>query len=722
MLFKKIIKDPEAERTAEGIADEAEFELEHGKEEKEHAVLSRFRLSRMLDRLTAWFLAFITAGFFGMLFTAYSREESFIRKYIEKRKKQRRVHRQPKYTDHRVASFTERIFLTSFLKKTRYVMMKAPVGYYAEAVIAYTILSLIVNYLVLFLSGAPSLYEGFALSGYALESLQVYLADPHFWVNASLLILVIVFILPVRRCSLQEIKTGSLFLSSFFERLLGAKGELPEELQGKRFEHARDQRGNRGVRLITVLLGALLGVLSAFVSPFYILLVPLLLLLVAIVVRTPEAGLVLSVLLLPVLTFTGRYDSLYVTSLQDMSFGDILSAVGIPTLSLAALVLFTGLAYLLKVLRKKRLFRFGLLDGAVLLVGLTVLLYGIFPSADAASFTEVLITVILLNIYFLAVNLMRTEAWINRVLAVLQFTMLLSLTAGIVVYYFGIPHLGWLPTEHLTGEIGNVAALFGGEDVLGAYLVMMFPLALGTVFTARSAVCKIFAAMCLPEILFVALLMSTKLPFMFCIFGLFIFTLFCTYKALYAVPLAVCGAGVAYQLFPNGISLTVFLKSLFRETFGQGVYLWDRLFTVPYELSLMGEGFGRLRFSELFAMGDQNVEAGFWMRALFGLGIPGLSVLFVFVLVFSQMCFEELRFSTGSHLRIGIAGGFAAIALMLPYGFFMPIFTDFRITFLFWLTVGIVTSYRQISAGRRSDRSFLRQDPMTGRNADTIVY
>lgn len=718
-LEKAEIESENAEGRSFGGAEPENVAPQQGTAKRKR--LSRFRPSRLLDRFSRWLYGILISGFFGNLFTAYSKEELFFRRISEKRRRQKQIHTQPQYTDRRVASVVEKLLFTTRLKNLRYLLMKAPVGYYADAILSYSLVSLIAGFLVVFLSGAPSIYEGYALTNYAIETLQDYIFGAQFWVNVILFLLVGIFTLPIRARSLQEAKTQSFFLSAFFERLLGAKSELLEDLSQPLADPHKERMTRRILRFLLLLIGAMVGVLSAFVSPFYFLFGLFVVILVSIIARTPEAGLVLSVLLLPALHFGGSFGQLYSGTELLLENGNILSMIGLPTVALSFLVLLTGFSYMIKVLRKKRLFRFGLLDGAVLLLAVGALLYSVFPRPTAGSISEAIVTVIFVLVYFLSVNLLRTEAWIGRVLAVVAFTLFSALTAGIAVYFFGLPYLGWLSSEHIRGEAGNISVLFGGEEFLGSYLVLMFPLSLGTVFSVRSAACKVFASICLPEILFVAALLDSKIPLTFCLVGLCAFLLLSTYKTLYAVPLAALGAGVVYQLFPNGTSLFVYLKGYLKRNFGQGFYLWDRLFTIPYELSLFGEGFGNLRFSSLFAKNDPFTDASFWIRSLIGVGIPGGIAMLVFVLLFMQWCFEEMKWARGTHLRHCLVGGFSAILVLVMYGAFMPIFVDFRMVFLFWLSVGLTAASCRVSADRRSDGYFMRADPSLGRSADTIL-
>ena len=682
--------------------------------------LSYFRPSYLLDRFARWLYLLVISGFFGRLFTSYTKEENSLKRLFEKRRKQRKVHLEPKCTDLRVASVIEKLFLTTFLKRVRYFLMRTPIGYYVDAVLSYALVSLLTSFLFTFLSGAPSIYEGYALTNYALETIEQFVSEAQFWINVSLFVLVALFTLPIRSHPFFELKTESFFLSAFFERLLGAKSELTES---RNITGSDSHRSifYRVIRISLILFGIAAGVLSAFVSPLYFVLVLLLLSLISIIVRTPEAGLVLSVLVLPLLEFLGSFGHLYSVSIRTAISGNIVFYIGLPTLILAALVLFTAFSYLLKVFRKKRLFHFGLLDGVVLFLGFGVMLYGFFPKPSASSIIESFITVILIIVYFLCVNLLRTEAWVNRVLAVLQFTLFSVLTVGIAVYFFGVPDLGWLSTEHITGAKGDISALFGGEAFLGSYLVLMFPLSLGTIFSVKSAACKIFASMSLPEILFVGMLLESKLPLSFCLLGLCVFALFCTYKTLYVAPLTVFAVGVIYQLIPNGTNLTVYLKGYIKRNFGEGVYLWDQLFTAPYELSLFGEGFGSIRFGEIVPTSDPFSNSGFWLRTLVGVGIPGLIAILAFVFILMQRCFEEMR-QLRSHLRITLIGGFSAILILLPYGAFLPLFADFRMVYLFWITVGLTVACCRISADRSSSGPLLKDDPTSIRSAETVLY
>lgn len=686
------------------------------------SVLMRIRPSKLLDTAALWIYTFLTSGFFGFIFTAYSAEETAIFRFFQKLKKQKKVHYQPIFINHRVARLTERFFCTELFKQIRYAMLKSPFGYYSDAILLYAVVSFLSNYLVIFLTDIPALNSGILLAGYALENLTEYLQAPIFWVNLSLILLFSLFCLPIRTRSLHDVKMGSLFLSAFFEKVLGTRRELTEELQNRNTDLKNGVRKDRRIRAVLLLIGVSAGVLSAFISPYLIFLIPLILFLGATVIRTPESGLILTILLLPLLSIFGHYDNLRHSSEQLIASGGLFSSIGIPTVALTALVLLTGISYGIKVLRRKRLFRFGLLDASVLLLGVAVLFYGVYPKVTAASLTESILYFVFICLYFLVVNLLRDEIWLFRVLSALQFTAFWVLLAGIYVYVFGIPDLGWFPVEQILGEVGEIEVFFGGTNFLGAFLVLMLPISLISVFSSRSAGCKILGAMCLPVILFTAFLLPSKIPAVFCIVSVVIFALLCTYRSLYAVPLVACVAGVTYQLVPNGINLYSFLKKLFYGSFAMPIYLWDRFFAFGSDLPLTGIGFGGIRFSE-FASATAGFEgAGFWMQVLVGMGIPGAVVLTLLGFFFLQMALEELKCSKGSYLRTAVAGAFTAVATVLLYGIFMPILWDVRMMFFLILSFGVCVSFVRVSAERRTDRAFLKSQTREIRTADVVVY
>lgn len=684
--------------------------------------LWRFRPSRLLDAFTLWFYTLLTSGLFGTVFTAYSREEAAVERFFQKLKKQKNVHYQPIFINHRVARLTETFFCTSLFKQMRYAMLKCPFGYYSDAILFYAIVSLFSNYFVLFLTDVPALNTGILLARYALENLTEYLGDPIFWINVGLILLFSLFCLPIRMRSLHDVKMGSLILSSFFEKTLGTRRELTEELQNKNTDLENGVRKDRRFRVGLLLAGACAGVLSAFFSSFWIFLVPCIIFLGATVIRTPESGLILAILILPVLSLVGYYDNLRRVTEMGTFTGSIWSAIGIPTLILAGLILLTGISYGIKVLRRKRLFRFGLFDATVLLFSILILIYGVYPRVTAASLAEALLNVVFIVLYFLVVNLLRNEMWLFRVLSVLQFTVFWVLFSGIFVYVFGIPDLGWFPLDLLDSSIGQIEVFYGGADHIGAFLVLMLPLSLLSIFSSQSVAGKIWGAMCLPEILFTAFLLPTKLPAVFCIVGGIIFSLLCTYRTLYAAPILAGAAGVTYQLVPNGIDLNVFLRNLFYGSFAKPIYLWDRFLTLETDLSLMGIGFGGVRYSEFAHTANGFENAGFLMQLLVGMGIPGVSILLLLGFFFVQMALEELKCSKGSYLRTAVAGGFTAIFVLMLYGVFVPVLSDARMMFFLILSLGICVSLIRVSAERRNDSSFMKVEAQETRNADVVVY
>jgi hypothetical protein len=692
--------------------------------EKSGLSLSKFRPSVLLDAFTKWFCMLLTTGMIANALTAYTAEENALKRLIHKRKKKNSIHHKESRNTRGVTAAAEIVMLAKPLKRLRYILLKSPFSYYTDMVWVFAFFALVSNFLVLLFKGLPSISVNISISGYVLPSLYDYFdfnRSIEAWVYVGLIVLFLIFPLPIRSRSFHDVKTGSVLLSAFFERILGAKGELTEELQNRNSDLEKGARRSSGLRAVLLLLAVGAGILSAFVSPLRILLVPVLLSLVVIIIRTPEAGLILSVFFLPISSLFGNYNQLYTVTAYGTTFLDLLKAIGLPTLVLVSLILLTGISYLIKLLRKKRLFHFGLFDFVILILGACVVFCGIYPHTTRTSMAEAILMVIFLCLYFLIVNLLRSELWIERLMKAVLSSSFFMLSATIYVYFFGIPDLALFSSAFVKGSVGNVS-LLGGEAFTGAFLVLLFPLALSSVFSARSSWQRFFGVMCVPEIFFLAFHLTSKVALVFCILELCAYAILSTYKALYMIPIAAAVPGLAYRLIPNGKSLHTFLVEFFTQNFAQKIYLWDACLSSPTSISFSGFGYGMIRFSTHIAPSSEFGSAGFWMRTLFGMGILGIVAYALFLFFFGQMCLEEVRAARGSHLKYAVAGGMVAILSLFLYGAFMPIFVDFRMTFLFWICVGVTAAFRQTSHEKRNSHSLLREQPMSERSADIIVY
>lgn len=234
--------------------------------------------------------------------------------------------------------------------------------------------------------------------------------------------------------------------SRLLKRLLWESCEiLPDESGGAENGEARPL----GVLIgggISVLIG---GIFSPLAVPLFLLLLPVTILFFAI----PEIALLFTLAVLPFTFLTSH-----------------------PTVLLCLFALFVHLSYALKAACGRRDFFLDAADVPVLLFCLFLAGGGLFGYGAPL---EGLSLSLLALLYFPARHLLGARRWRRRACLVLMFGVLFCSLLGIYQYFFTDAVLQWTDAERFS-EIGSrVTGVFDNPNVLGVYLLLHLPVALG---------------------------------------------------------------------------------------------------------------------------------------------------------------------------------------------------------------------------------------------------
>lgn len=674
-------------------------------------------LSFLLDRQCKRFARWISFSWLGNLLTAYTKEEAIL---LSPFSHVRRVSRGYPSADRQVASVTEQVFQVSALKRLRYALLTCPSGYYTDALLVYSAFSILSNYLEILLKSFLALTDAGKWLDSVVDALNVFLRTPVFIVNVALFFLFFFFGLFFRQYSLHLIKQKSMILSGMFSGLFGMKGELTENLRRRFDTDAADTERGNTLKSLLLLLGFALGVLSALVSPFVFLLCIGLILLGSIIIRNPESGLIVSLMVLPFASILGDYNSIYLVQTIEPTVSGVIRALGYPMCILLLLMVFTAFSFFLKLLRKKRRISFGLIDCAVGAMAIGILVYTLFSNPTPSSLLEGLLAFVLCLVYFFASNFLKTEVWMKRALIALQFSVSVTLASGIYIYFFGLPRLGWFPVSQMSGEVGVISSVFGSESALGAYLVMMLPLSVVSVLVGHTVWLRILGFISIFEGLTVAALLPDS-TVLLCLVTVMLFaTLLVSYRMLYVTPLGILSGVAIYRMIPPADGS---FTELLTETLGRGIYLWDSFLAAVQgmDISLWGIGYGLLRYRETYGEGILVAEESFAMRYFLTMGIPGVILASLLVILLVQMALEEIRASAHGFSRLGMIGALTSVMAILLCGVFTPIFTSPRIFFLFWFCVGMTVAFCRVSKGVRAEEARANYEVPSERNASVTV-
>lgn len=417
--------------------------------------------------------------------------------------------------------------------------------------------------------------------------------------------------------------------------------------------------------------GMLFGVLSIFVEATTIVTILAVTMLVGIVLSTPEAGVLITFLFLP-----------FVTTKH--------------------LILMLGLilvSYVLKLLCGRRVLRLSFIDYAVV-VFLFFTISGGIITVDASSFPKMLVFVIFMLGYFVVKNTISSPSLVRRCLYSLVASSALVSAYGLYQNFFGELSTVWQDVTIFSEISGRVVSSFENPNVLGEYLILIFPVTLALMISAKSATRR-FAFFC-AAVLNVACLIFTWSR------GAWLGFIIATVLFLLLSGKHFFTAGILLTpLTAFGLSFMI-NTSVFRRftTFGDSstsyrLSIWRGTLDMLKDIWWYGIGIGEGAFRKVYpAYALPGIETAphshnLYLQITTEGGIFALLSFVLFILIFMQCTFSFSRNSVSHANRSICVGLFAGIAAFLIQGLTDYVWYNYRIFLLFWLIAGLSVAHIQ---------------------------
>lgn len=398
----------------------------------------------------------------------------------------------------------------------------------------------------------------------------------------------------------------------------------------------------------------------------------------------PEAGVILSTVLLPAIWLDG----------------DLL-------LPLCAVILLTWLSYGVKLLFMHRTIRFGLLDTVVLIFGLLILLSGFTGvSVTVESAMTGIMLFICLSDYFLIVNLMTNREYVRRCLLGMAISVVV---VTLLAYLRIIPvdDLSWLEGSRAGDAI--IAGVENGIEKLSGlwlehselFLVLIFPwlyafLGRGDRLIHRAA-----------AVVFIALdtaliFMTDSVSALFCI--LLVTVLFVLLSdprglslGLILTPAVLCGTFWISYLFPISDALRTILSRSrhFKELLSES--LWRMAWEHP-----AGIGIGETVFREVYPayaapdLGAVTDSGSLYFELLLSYGWAGLLLFAAVLFLFLQKGLTCLGHTADRRDRAMILGGITGMVGVLLFGTVRSFITSPRVFFTLILAMALSSAYENL--------------------------
>ncbi len=475
----------------------------------------------------------------------------------------------------------------------------------------------------------------------------------------------------------------SLRTSRFFRLLLIETLGIAEE----RFRFYHDKGKERYIAAL--IFSFIFGSLTFLYSPHAILSVVAAIILLLMILRNPEIGMLLSVALCPFMTLTER-----------------------PTLSLMVLVVLSLFSFVVKLLCGKRVWRWELTDAAVALLLLMYIFGGVVTRGGRASLESALMYAALMSIYFMVANLVRSQDAVRRMMHVLIGSCTIVALVGLWQRFFSTVEVAYLDLSLFSDLGGRVYATWENPNMLAEYLVLLLPLVLSCLFAKGRALRGFGYAVCLCLLGACLIFTWSRGAWLGAVISMFLFLLCLNHKALSYTVVAALPVATLLPLIPERITRRFLsIGNLADSSVLYRLNLWQGIKDMLSDHWFGGVGVGERAFCTVYARyALPGIESAMhahnlYLQLLCSFGVVGLVVFALTMLLWMRHALEYYRYGEWRGPRLVVLGGVMGIVALLIMGLFDDIFYNYRIFFMFWTVMGLVTAQLRIGE-RLSERAY----------------
>ncbi len=424
---------------------------------------------------------------------------------------------------------------------------------------------------------------------------------------------------------------------------------------------------------ISFVIGMLLGVLSYFTGPMFILKLFIIALLTYTVLTTPEAGIV-------ILLF------------------------GLPFLSIPHLILITiyvDICFLIKYIIGKRTFKFELFDFGI--VGVVVmLLYGYAVSADYEGAHIITLTnAALVMCYFAVANLIRSKDQYKRCITSFVSSVCITSVVGIIQYILGELNYTWQGIEAFSTIRDRITSSFYDPDVFALYLCVSLPFTMLFISSGTRLIYRLSGLFTLATSLTCIVMTESRAAIIAAVVEILLFLLIYNKNYIYLIFAVGCSIPILYYSLPKEF-LSVILsfgsksvatgakRDLLRQI-ALGIFK-----SRPYG---MGSGDGSMSemMDRLFPSADGITELGsLYYQLLASYGILGVLLILSCLTLFTVLSVTFISRAVNKHRRVNGAVGFISIVGILVSGAFINSLRSSELVFITFMAIGLSFAYYKI--------------------------
>lgn len=612
----------------------------------------------LLGSFTNMVYKWLAHGFFGKIFTSYSSQEKAFQNGTTRGYFTERGSSAFRKIREKISRAFEGSYFLDKFKKISDRLFEMPLRFYGTVLISFGIYSIAVLLARQLITGEYVLSE----FSFVISIISIVVSLPLYW----------------SKDNLGEALIGGRITKALFIEAFGFR----EEDVITKSSYSR-KRSNYGI-----IWGMIAGLLTAVIDAQYIALIVLSVISLLLIFILPELGVLLSLFIIPFCSFLPN-----------------------PSLVLAGLVIITCLAYALKLVRGKRVFKLELVDGFVIGFAILIFMSGVISAGGSESFATALLCICLMLGYFLIVNLIRTKEWADRCVSAILASGVMTAAFGVLQFVFGKVDNAWLDISYFSSIKGRVVSFFDNPNVLSAYLIIVFPFALSRLFFAKTFKGRVLALLSFASVVACIVLTYSRAAWLAMLTVGIIYGLINsrqTFKWLFSL-------GFIVPLLPFVLpdSVKDRLMSIGDMSESSNFYrvnLWRGTVEAIKDHLIGGVGFGTKAYEAIYPSyayaGIESAEHShsLYLQIVFAMGIFGFLIFAVLLYTFAAKNFEFYKNTFHDSVSRCASSAFCAVVGMLVIGLFDYPWYNYRVFFLFWVAMAI-----SCASVRIGDREMQRQ-------------
>ena len=367
-----------------------------------------------------------------------------------------------------------------------------------------------------------------------------------------------------------------------------------------------------------------------------------------------------------------------------------------PTMAMAGLSILCILALIIKSLTDKEFkWRYDGI-GFLILLFITIYLFAAITSfAMVKSISIWAIYTVFLGAYFLIINLVKTRKQLNNLLITFVISGLLVCLYGIAQYVFGWDtKQAWMDEEMFTDIKMRIYSTLDNPNVLGEYILLVLPVAIGIMFTKKHVFSK-FVYAGISAVLFGALILTFSRG---CWLGLMAAAvIFVTFAAGKLWGLAIVALPFLPMVLPESIiNRFTSIGDMKDSSTSYRVYIWMGTLAMIKDFWVSGIGMGQEAFTEVYPFYSYNGivaphSHNLFLQVLVESGICGIVVFTAIILLFIKKMMTGYQFGgrKGRELSTTIVAISSGVCGFLLQGMFDNCFYNYRVLLVFWCVIAM---------------------------------